>query len=270
MSDLHIVFSPSAAGDLRHGLVAAGVSGTVTAFPDDLSFGPINPADAGLRTEWVGEVLGFGGWDELELGRFWSEALSDGPQRIAWVSRRSTREFCGFLEWLRRNGERPCKVVDLTDVTFPSNGDSGARITAPVTSLIHGYQFADARLWDLAAPLRSEERMKWLELWDHLRGENAPLRILSSTGLESAPLDIFDEQLLSVIDVDWSKAALAVGRFLHASAYEGFCSEGVHQTGDLVPVARIAALIDAGKIEGRGNPYEMKTCMVRRRSNELR
>ena len=39
---------------------------------------------------------------------------------------------------------------------------------------------------------------------------------------------------------------------------------GVHQTGDMVPIARIAALIAMGKIEARGDPYELQTCTIRR------
>jgi hypothetical protein len=270
MSVLHIVFTLSAAVDLRRALATVDRDDEVVAAADDLSFGPINPACGDLRAKWVAEVLGYSSWDSVEQKQeqFWSEALSERAQRVAWVSRRSTIEFCGFLEWLRRNGKRPCKVVDLTDVKFPSNGDAGHYIIAPVTSLIRDYQFSGARLWDLAAPLTSETRVKWMALWDNLRCENAPLRILlSSERLDSAPLDVFDEQILDCIGGDWGKAALAVGRFLHASAYDGFCSAGVHQIGDMVPIARIAALIKAGKIEGRGNPFELQTCSIRRRSN---
>ena len=267
MNALHIVFSTSAAVDLRRALISAGRAAEVIAAVDDLSFGPIDPLGDCLRARWVEEVLGYSGWDAVvqRQERFWSGALSDRPERIVWVSRRSTLEFCGFLEWLSRNEGRPFKVIDLTDVTFPSNGDSGSLVLAPVTSLIHDYQFSGARLWDLAAPAPLEAQAAWLALWDRLRSDNAPFRILSSAGLASAPLDVFDEQIVRFIDDDWGKAGHAVGHFLYASAYESFCSAGVHQTGDMVAIARIATLIQAGKIEGRGNPYELKTCEVRKR-----
>jgi hypothetical protein len=272
MSELHIVFSPSAAVDLRRALASAGKDAEVAAIMDDLSFGPINPAGGGLRAKWVDEVLGYSDWDEVErqLEPFWSETLSEQRVRIAWVSRRSTMEFCGFLEWLRRNGERPCKVVDLTDARFPSNGDSGPEILAPATALIHDRQFSGARLWDLAAPLSSEARGEWTALWDRLRGENAPLRILSPEGLKSAPLDVFDAQILGCVDPDWGKAARAIGRFLYESAYESVCPAGVHQTSDLVAIARVAALIEAGKIEARGSPYALQTCTIRRPGAEAK
>lgn len=54
-----------------------------------------------------------------------------------------------------------------------------------------------------------------------------------------------------------------VGRFLHASAYDSFCPAGVHQTGDLIAIARLAALIAAGKVEARGDPHDLQRCTVR-------
>jgi len=219
--------------------------------------GPINPPDALIRATWVAQVLGYSGWEALgpKLDAFWTEALVERPERVVWVSRRSTLEFCGFLEWLRRNGELPFKLVDLTDVQVPYDGGSGGRVLAPVTMLIRAEVFSGARLWDLAAPVAEAARLEWLSQWGHLVAENSPLSVLSPEGLESAPLDVFDEQILGYVREDWGKAGLAVGYFSHESAYETFCSAGVHQTGDMVPIARIAALIAMGKIEARGDPY---------------
>src|SRR5258707_9486637 len=114
MSALHILFNPSAAADLRRALENTGGEDKVIAYCDDLSFGPINPPDTLARSTWVDQVLGYSGWEELapELEEFWAEALAHRPERIVWVSRRSALEFCGFLEWLRRTGESPFKLVD--------------------------------------------------------------------------------------------------------------------------------------------------------------
>jgi len=57
-STVHIVFSDGAAGLLRRALRDAGRSEHVLAFPDNLSFGPINPPDVQLRLEWMNEHLG--------------------------------------------------------------------------------------------------------------------------------------------------------------------------------------------------------------------
>jgi Domain of unknown function (DUF1835) len=52
-SVLHIVFNPSAAAGLRDALRQAGRDERVISFFDSLSFGPINPPDPELRSEWV-------------------------------------------------------------------------------------------------------------------------------------------------------------------------------------------------------------------------
>lgn len=238
---------------------------------DDLSFGPINPPDIKVRSAWVEEELGYTDWETLapELDTFWSESLADRPRRIVWVSRRCTMEFCGFLEWLRRNGERPCEIVDLTDTVFPDGGDSGGLIPAPWIGLIHDHQFAGARLWDLAKPLTAEARAAWLSLWDQLRSENAPLRVLTPEGLVSAPLSFFDDQILGYVGEEWGKAARVVGYFLYESAYESFSPAGVRQTGDMVPIARLAGLAETGRIEARGDFHELQGCTVRRPRNHL-
>ena len=125
-STLHIVFNPSAAAGLREALRQAGRGERVVGLFDCLSFGPINPPDPELRRKWVEEELGYTGWEEVvgEATSFWSEALSIGNRRIAWLSRRSAQEYAGFLEWLWRLGEEPTEVVDLTDVMVAGN-DNG-------------------------------------------------------------------------------------------------------------------------------------------------
>jgi hypothetical protein len=114
---LHVVFNPSAAGGLRKALGEAGRGDRVVSFFDDLSFGPINPPDPEARRQWVEEELGYAGWEDVtNTDAFWQEALEPSP-KIAWVSRRTTQEYTGFLEWLRRLGGAPCQINDLTDVT---------------------------------------------------------------------------------------------------------------------------------------------------------
>jgi hypothetical protein len=266
MSALHILFSPSAAVDLRGALAMAGRDDQVVRLMDDLSFGPIDPPDLQARARWIEEALGWDDWETLapELDAFWLASLDDHPRRIVWFSRRDTMEFCGFLEWLRRNGERPFEAIDLTDAVFPRDGDSGPLTPAPITGLIPARQFAGARLWDLANPPSAVALAGWFVEGDRLRRENAALRVLTPDGLTSAPLNYFDQQMLRHVGDDWRPAALAVGRFLGETYFESFAPGGIRQTGDLVPIARIAALAAAGKIEARGNPYEVQTCTIRR------
>ena len=52
--------------------------------------------------------------------------------------------------------------------------------------------FRDA-LWDLAKPLSSDRRRHYRDIWEKLRTENAPFRVLKDEELVSAPMSHYDE-----------------------------------------------------------------------------
>ena len=109
---LHVLFTPSGSGELRRALALSGRNEPVVCSFDNLSFGPIDPPDAELRTRWVEKELGYSGWEDViaQTIPFWSEALAPG-RKVAWMSRRSTLEYAGFLEWLWRLGGRAAAMA---------------------------------------------------------------------------------------------------------------------------------------------------------------
>ena len=137
---LHFVFTPSGAGCLVQALRKAGRDDQVIASFDDLSFGPINPSDSSLRAKWVENELGRTDWNDIGSGseRLWDEALFPDNRKVAWLSRRSAMEYAGFLEWLRRLGDAPCEVVDLTEVKVSHRPEHGPprspRLAGPIHS----------------------------------------------------------------------------------------------------------------------------------------
>jgi len=261
MSVLHVVFSPSAAGSLRKALFLAERPDRVVALFDDLSFGPINPPEPNLRRAWEGDVLGY---EEMDLGAedhaFWSEALNPQQQVLVWTSRRSPKEYAGFLEWLSRFGAAECGVVDLTEMTTRYRRPDG-RLSEPepaVFAAMQAEQILDDHLFDRGRPLSAAERHRHLGLWRRLREENAALRVAHGGSLISAPLTHFDGLLLSLATAQWQKMARVVGMALVT-----FQDDGVSQTGDLVLAARVRALIETGALEARGDPTQMRFCEVR-------
>jgi Domain of unknown function (DUF1835) len=145
---LHVVFTKFGAAALREALQASGRNDAVVGFPDNLSFGPIDPADPKTRRRWVEKELGFTGWpatpeDDGDNGwedvpaktrTFWNESLSPRHRKIAWVARRSAMEYAGSLEWLWRLGDPPCELIDLTEVKVfnrPRHA-SGRRLIFPM------------------------------------------------------------------------------------------------------------------------------------------
>ena len=236
---LHVVFSPSAGPSLRKALKLAGRTDTVAACLDNFSWGPINPGHASDRVRWIDEVLNLDPWDwETEGEAFWREALDGRYRLVAWTSTRVAMERAGFLTWLWRLGDTPCEVID----------PSGARVGPyrAILGLLDENKILESGLIDSARPLSPEDRARHHDTWRRLREENAPLRILQNRELASAPLEVFDLQLLSHVEADWKRASRVVGATL-ADAHD----DDIYQVGDLVLASRLEALIAAGAIEAR-------------------
>jgi hypothetical protein len=240
---LHIVFNVSGAGGLRQALWTAGRNEKVIGFSDDLRIGPIAPPDRRSRARWMETELGSTEWDEITAPseQFWNDACALGTRKIAWLSRRSGRDYAGFLEWLWRLGDAPCEVIDLTEVTVawpphpPHPGLSLASLSPDVIN--------DNNLCDLARPLQAAARKRYLDLWHQLRVENAPLRVVASDLLRSAPISFFDSLLMSQATDRWRKVAMIVGTVL---------AEMDDHLSDIFLAARVNALVKSGQLDMRG------------------
>jgi hypothetical protein len=259
-STLHIVFNPSAAAGLRDALRQAGRDEPVVSLFDCLSFGPINPADPELRTTWVEEELGYSEWEDIasQDHSFWSQALSSGCRKVAWMSRRSAQEYAGFLEWLWRLGEEPIEVVDLTDVMVTGNSTESKRYLALSLGILAPRQILENMLLDCAEVLTSARRARYRELWERLRAEDQPLRVLSKGELVSAPITFFDPLVMSCVTPEWKKSARVIGEALGDSF-----DTSVLQVGDLVLWARARALAEVGRLEFRGDLHSMHNSELR-------
>lgn len=285
---LHVVFTPEGAWSLGRALRTEGRSKErVVCLLDDLSFGPVNPPDPSVREAWVETELGFTGWPDTpegsfpwatteagdvewdELGaasrQFWDEALSGQARKIVWMTRRSTREYTGFLEWLWQSGDAPCEIVDLTECSV-----SDYRHFRPHQTLIPQLRVVSlGRLWpesivgnrlrDRAVPLQAADRFRYRELWQQLRTENAPFRVAGRDGLMSAPISFFDETLMDCAVANWRKVARIVGDVLSAQ-YD----EDLPRCSSMVLAARIQALVKRGRLEFAGRTaFAMRFSEVR-------
>ena len=262
---LHVVFNLSAAATLRQALGQAGRNERVIGLSDSLSFGPIDPPDPGLRATWVEQELGYSGWDEVggEAKSFWDEALSCRSQRIVWLTRRSTQEYAGFLELIWRVEDEPIEIVDLTHAMVRA-GKLGAPNPHRVFSLseLPPATIRDNQLWNFRQDLTPDMRDACREHWANLKVENAPLRILSDGELISAPTSYFDPVLLSCATAEWKKSARIIGEAICESWTEGM------QTGDMVLIARARALVAAGRLEYRGDVFDIHRSELRLAAEE--
>jgi hypothetical protein len=256
---LHVLFSPSAAGTLRHVLASLGRSDRVMCTYDDVSFGPIT-ADASARVAWVEEELGVTGWADVVEGDAPFLATSCAPDvlPVAWISRRDSRSYAGFLWWLSYLGDAPCRIIDVTDLRLRGDGTEVSRgwlalgpsaIPAEEMIPLLGTEV------DLGPLARAEHHARWRAL----TAENAPFRMIDAAGrLVSAPVTAFDPLILSCATRKWQKMARIVGEAMGAE-WEG----GVHNAGDLVLFSRLDALVDTGALAWRGDRSSIHDCELR-------
>jgi hypothetical protein len=106
-------------------------------------------------------------------------------------------------------------------------------------------------------PITGQEREEACRHWRQLRVENAPFRVVTPTGLVSAPVDHFDPLLIERATPEWRKIARVVGDTM------GYNFEPYMQVGDMMLLARVVALVDEGKLLADGDPWDMRSCHVR-------
>jgi hypothetical protein len=251
---LHIVFIDVGAPDLREALTRLGRDDRVVAFSDNLSFGPIAPSDPALRAQWIAQELDEPGWKEIvpQVEQFWADVLAPEQKHVVWFSRRETRDYAGFLEYLRRIGDRPCEMVDLTETLIVPRTEDGRvypQRRAICVGIMNADAFIDHDLLSRAVPLDDDSRARYLAEWENLRRENASLRIVTpELKLTSVPLTYFDAELLQGIRPTFLKSARIIGEVMSRS-----WDADIYDVGDFFLSRRLMALAKAGLIESQGN-----------------
>jgi hypothetical protein len=247
----HYVFTLSGAGCLAQALRKAGRDDQVVVTSHGFNVGPIDPSDPSARAKWLENELGrIDPKDTTRSDRSWDETRFPGHRKVAWLTRRSTEEYAGFLDWLWHRGDTPCDLVDLgkAKISYPEKHGSRPPWASPTSiALLSPDTIAHNRLWDLAEPLQTAERLRYRELWGQLLSENAPLRVLTGDKLVSAPISFFDEMLTSLVTEHWQKVARIIG-----TAMADEMEDEIIQSDDTLLSARVDALAREGKLEIRG------------------
>jgi hypothetical protein len=235
------MFSPSAAGSLKQALLTAERPDNVLCLFDNFSFGPIATDDAEARVRWVEEELGYPEWQDVTDSAAAFLAAFGAPLTnvTAWVSRRETLIFAGFLWWLSHIEDMPISIIEVAELSVMNPANM-------------------VECLDRSVPLSTDKRHFYQARWEQLKIENAPLRVIDGEDLVSAQLDHFDDTLLSHAAPEWKKMARIVGATLAE-----FYDSGVYQVGDLVLGARLADLAESGRLEWRGDLTHMQRCELR-------
>ncbi|WP_142779155.1 DUF3658 domain-containing protein [Agrobacterium sp. T29] len=254
---LHVVPSLSASGSLKKALSAHSAEDRILSFRDDLSCGPIASLASADRVSWWQEYFD---WPSAtnEFDDFWEQVDAAEDKIVLWFGKYSAREFAFRLAWAAHMNGRPYHVIDVSSRrSLISGQDSADTITRPAKAASVMLAESMMQLVGSEQSVSAEEDARNQNEWARLRKENAFFRIVTPTGLTSAAADHFDILLLQQADTTWRKAAYVVGNALGAS------SERYYQVGDLMLIARLQTLMDQGKLEVDGDPFDIQTCCVR-------
>lgn len=256
MKVLHVAPRDSAGRNLREALRLAGYQQDVLSFTDDLSHGPIAWSTSRERAAWWAHVNEPRLEDDLE--EFWLRLETANRRLVVWFGRHSASELAFFLALADRLGDRSYDIVDVTNLRWTyTRPDGTSAVAQPVGAV--GSVPADqlvAQL-DTARPISPQEASDAGRLWQHLRSQNATFRVVTPTGLASAPLDHFDSSILEQAATEWRSSAYVIGSTLAHN-----CAPYI-QVDDVMLLARLVALVEEGKLLADGDPWDMRACRVR-------
>jgi hypothetical protein len=208
------------------------------------------------RTEWWGRFYDLSEWI-VATEESWKRVLTAEESLILWFARHSASELAFFHAFVHRLGDRPYEIVDVTgfEWTYTRRDGSSAVKRANAVSLIPRDRIH--KLLGTERPMAKHDRKEALLRWTKLREENAPFRVVSPSGLVSAPIDHFDGLLLQHASTEWRK----VGRVLGETMGDSW--EPYYQVGDLMLLTRLVALVESGKLAADGDPWELHETRVR-------
>jgi hypothetical protein len=262
---LHLVFGHASGKTLDRALEQVDRQDRVLSLWEDLSVGPIEPPDIEARWAWAKQALCL---EErrrdraafLQAKRFWETALGSPARKVIWVTRRSAQEYCGLLECVRRLGDRPYDVVDLTEaeVPWPVPDDPSARSRIDYLWWLKPRMIRGMGFSNLAAPLEPARRRAYIDLWNRLRRENAAFRVVSDGDLVSKPVEFYDPLLLAESSHRWRKSARVVATVMQNLEE----ARGIHPD-PRVLLGRLRSLVGKGLLESQGYMFYMGRSEVR-------
>ena len=242
----NIVFGKFAENVLQAALRNVGRHEDIIVFPDDLSFGPINPLSGATRQQWIRKnfYLKPSEWNIFpgQLKNFFQKLNSQISSIVCWTCSNSIYEYCGFCECICHLTVNNVLYVETMDAEqFENPGNEGEDFPP---RLAHISPLIASRLIGKEMPVSTSLRTERLQIWQRLCTENAPLRSIGPQGVESVPISYFDPFLLAFVETNWRSARLIVTRAaVEANSDSFFRVDMIALTG------RLRALVKEGRIE---------------------
>ena len=204
-----------------------------------------------MRAAWWSDQ--YDGYEvEETLRSFWKRVAEFDGRLVVWFARHAANELAFFLAWTDRLANRSYNIVDVTGLRLPFRCPDGSVILSkPAQAASIVQPGALQSLLGTERPITANEREETRRHWRRLRSENAPFRVVTESGLVSAPIDYFDPLLLEQATAEWQKVARVIVNTI------GYNSEPYFQVGELMLLARVVALVREGRLSSDGDPSDM-------------
>jgi hypothetical protein len=249
---MNIVFGKLAESVLRKALENHGRSEDILAFPDDLSFGPIDPLDGDSRIKWISDnfYVQPEGWGVFprQSNAFFRQANSEYRKIIFWICENSVYEYCGYCECIHRiaGDNLNLNYIDTMETVQFGIGNISGNGFPP--RLAHISPVIAAHLIGKEIPVSASLRAERLQTWQRLCTENAPLRTIGPQGVESVPLSHFDPFLLAFADTEWQSA-----RWVITQAAVEANNDNFFRVDLMTLTGRLRALVKEGQLGADGD-----------------
>lgn len=248
MKRLHIVPGESAGGSLLQAVRATSPNDEVLSFTDDLSSGPIDPASPSARAAWWAQWYDHAGVATM-ISQFWDRVETSEARLVVWFGRHSASELSFFHAWCDSIGERPFDIIDITGRTVTSRKRDGSVVYYSATKLGWIQSEALSTLIGSEQPITDQEIRRGREAWRELREENAPFRVVTDTGLRSAPINHFDSTLLEAA----TGTSVSMNRLV--ADVLGRIDDRYDQVGDVMLRARVLSLANERRLIVDGDQW---------------
>lgn len=220
-------------------LRARGNRDKITAFCEELDFGPISNGPLKVRATWLDQMAPHYFVDRHDNGEGedqFRHAVSSDEDRLIWFTPASATEQAGLQWYLSNFGSQRTSIV-IADFPIPSAG----RKRPPVS--LGELKIEEMELLLNDCPREPLQASRFgTNRWNELVAENTLLRVVEQGQLRSVSDSYFDADLLASCPQSWTKWISVIGQTIFTLAKAG------HNVGTDLLMWRLRTLIKGGKI----------------------
>ena len=252
---LHIAQGDTAAGLLLQATRALALPGRVHRIREDLSHGPL--ADGRARMAYMKACCRC-----LDEDFDPNPGVDDTDRQWRSLRQRVGRERPGAVAVWHSGSGADYVFLRMVASWLVDAGAPLCAVAVPPRGTDHGVGIYDtgrlAPMFERRRELAEAEVQTLAREFTAIRARPEPLRRYDGAELQFLPMETYDARILERVRDDWGPAVWVI-----ADLWKDW-QDGRNWPSDVFIAARLRALIDAGRVEFRGDRSGLRGCEVRR------